>query len=395
LKKNEHWGNDFQIKTSNKFRIYFQNVNSCGLSSGTGKMTTIVKSLSQAECDFINVAQTSINWKILSLRERMKKVTQKHMPINRIVVGNNKYHSEQKTLPGGVAQIIRGDWTGRIVKYIHDFRQMGRWCGTKISLRNDCHLYIICAYRVCEQIINQIRVETAYAQQHYMMALENIQNSDPRKLFIEDLTKAIKQWKTDTDEIIIVMDANEQIGRSTAGLTSLMRECKLVDLFHHHHGIQPYFPTYERGSRRLDYGIGSATLLPFLTRCGYLPFFQGVKSDHRGLFLDISHEIIDGLTRFPSRYLHSEYRRDVFRYKEYVFKEFNSHNIGRKAADLCSISDPIKREDPTYLIALNQLDSLVISIQLNGVMTYITQNASLPSGNLNVSPLSLAETSKR
>lgn len=70
---------------------------------------------------------------------------------------------------------------------------MGRWCGTKIRLRNDRHLYIICAYRVCEQSINQIGVETAYGQQHYMMALENIQNSDPRKLFIDDLTQAIKQ----------------------------------------------------------------------------------------------------------------------------------------------------------------------------------------------------------
>lgn len=146
-----------------------------------------------------------------------------------------------------------------------------------------------------------------------------------------------------------------------------MRDCKLVDLFHQHHGIQPDFPTYERGSSRLDYAIGSASLLPFITRCGYLPFFQGVQSDHRGLFLDISHELIDGLTkieRTPSRYLHSEYQQDIYRYKTQLVKEFNSHNIFRRAVDLCSVSHPIKREDPTYIQSPNQLDQLVTNIQL-------------------------------
>lgn len=105
---------------------------------------------------------------------------------------------EQHTLPGGVAQIVRGDWTGRIVKYIHDFRKMGRWCG---RLKHDRHLYVICAYRVCDQSLNQVGAETAYGQQHYMMALDNIQNTNPRKLFIDDLKQAIKQWQNDTDEV--------------------------------------------------------------------------------------------------------------------------------------------------------------------------------------------------
>lgn len=245
LKKNKAWGDDFQVKTSHSFRIYFQNVNSCSISTGTGKMDIIAKSMIQAECDFINLAQTSLNWRILPLRNRMKEVIQKHLPIHRLFTGNNKYESEQLTLPGGVAQVVRGDWTGRIVKYIHDFRRMDRWCRTKIRLKHDRHLYVICAYRVCEQSLSQIGVETAYGQQHYPMTLDNIQNTNPRKLFIDDLKQAIKQWQTNTDEVLIVLDANKQIGKSSHGLTSLMRDCKLVDLFHQHHGIQPDFSTYE------------------------------------------------------------------------------------------------------------------------------------------------------
>lgn len=67
------------------------------------------------------------------------------------------------------------------------------------------------------------------------------------------------------------MDINEQLGDSAHGLTHLMRECRLTDLFHQHHGQCPAFETFDMGSKRLDYIIGSPSLLPFITRCGSLP----------------------------------------------------------------------------------------------------------------------------
>lgn len=82
LNKNEPWGDDFQVKTSHTCRIYFQNVNSCSLSSGKGKMNIIAKSVTQAECDITNLAQTSINWRILPIRNRLKEVLQKQMPVH-------------------------------------------------------------------------------------------------------------------------------------------------------------------------------------------------------------------------------------------------------------------------------------------------------------------------
>jgi hypothetical protein len=65
---------------------------------------------------------------------------------------------------------------------------MGRWCGSKIRLKHDRHLYVICAYRVCDQSLSQIGVETAFAQQHYLLTLDGISHPNPRRQFIEDLT---------------------------------------------------------------------------------------------------------------------------------------------------------------------------------------------------------------
>jgi hypothetical protein len=73
---------------------------------------------------------------------------------------------------------------------------------------------------------------------------------------------------------MITMDVNEQIGDSQKGLTSMMRECRLSDIFHHHHNNYPNFETFDLGSKRIDYIIGSASLLPFTERCGYLAFIM-------------------------------------------------------------------------------------------------------------------------
>ena len=60
-------------------------------------------------------------------------------------------------------------------------RNMGRWCGTKLRMKGDRHLYIITAYRVCKQHSASVGPETAYRQQELLLALEGFSKPDPRK----------------------------------------------------------------------------------------------------------------------------------------------------------------------------------------------------------------------
>lgn len=244
---------------------------------------------------------------------------------------------------------------------------MGRWCGIKLRLKGDRYLYIVTAYRVCNQHSASIGPETAYRQQEFMLAIDGLEKPDPRKQFITDLTSSIKKWQSSGDEVLLSMDINEQLGDSAQGLTYLMRECKLIDLFHHHHGVYPDFETFDLGSKRLDYIVGSSSLLPFVSRCGYLAFYHGISSDHRGLFIDFSLEMIDGLTRLentPTRYLHSSYQTDVYKYKQFVHEAFESHNIYQKVQDIyLTLSMPVNQE-PAFISTLEQLDLLILQIQL-------------------------------
>lgn len=200
-----------------------------------------------------------------------------------------------------------------------------------------------------------------------MLSSEGIENPDPRKQFIIALIKCVKSLQSPMVDIIISLHANESLGESTYGLTAAMRECKLIDLFHHHHGTCPKLSTYDGGKRRLDYMLGNSKLLPYIMRCGYLEFYKGISTDHRGLFLDLSCEMIDGLTmleRVPTQYLNSGHPVDVYNYKKYVSKEFLSHNIFERASDLYILANPIKADDTVYVQTLNSIDALLLDIQL-------------------------------
>jgi hypothetical protein len=60
---------------------------------------------------------------------------------------------------------------------------------------------------------------------------------------------SIKQWQSVTDDVIISLDANEQLGDSSNDLTKLMRKCHLVNIVHQHHGICFSFETFDLGSK--------------------------------------------------------------------------------------------------------------------------------------------------
>ena len=58
-----------------------------------------------------------------------------------------------------------------------------------------------------------------------------------------------------------------------------------------HEGPGP--ATYDRGTKCLDFVAVSKSIAPLaITRCGYLLFYHGIFSDHRGVYIDIKTEEI-------------------------------------------------------------------------------------------------------
>jgi hypothetical protein len=87
-----------------------------------------------------------------------------------------------------------------------------------------------------------------------MMSEEGFLTPDPRKIFIRDLIDIIKELdESKNSHTILMLDANENINDSEGGISYLIRETTLVDVFSEIGNDECSLPTYTRGSKKIDY----------------------------------------------------------------------------------------------------------------------------------------------
>lgn len=373
-KENESWGSAFEQKYSHTTRIYYQNVNSLQARNNL-KWESTLEVLKELQCDISGFSETCTNWKCSGIIPRFRRSSRKLFPHSCLTTNKVCHQHKVKTtyLPGGCMQMSTSHWTGRIEEHLHDPRRLGRWCGQKYRLGNDKHLIIITAYRVCKKNTNDERSNSmsAYKQQYTSLRRVGQTCPDPRFQFIQDFKVYINNLKNPSTEIVVLIDANETIGEEKQGILSFMESTGLVDVMTRHHQGPCRLATHAKSrDRRIDFAFATPGVLPFIKACGYLPFYAGADTDHRGLFIDICNSMIDRevyLTCIPERLISTKSKKSEIRaYKEFLVQKFQDHRVFDKAAELFDMADPSKENDIDFQTKLQNLDMLVTRVMLAG-----------------------------
>jgi hypothetical protein len=247
---------------------------------------------------------------------------------------------------------------------------MGRWTGQKFCLRDGKTLSVITAYRPCQQSIadaSQSSITVLY-QQKVLFTKDTKTEEDPRKIFITDIIKFIKDIEEQQDNLCVLMwDANESIDDATDAIKKIMKETRLVDAFAPVSGKPGAIPTYSRGRKRLDYMLTSQSLVQYISRVGYLALYESNSSNRRGMFMDISEMILDtkvALSRPIKRHITSKSKEEIiYKYKQYVHKQFLIHRIYERAEEIKKATEQGK-VTPELIKQLNILDQQVTEITL-------------------------------
>jgi hypothetical protein len=220
-------------------------------------------------------------------------------------------------------------------------------------------IIIITGYRVPQSSIAQVGDTTTYAQQWMVSRTLGKTNPEPRAQFIKDLTRQILQWQADGNEIIMMLDANEPMGIEEEGNQYLTTTCNLTDIHAHRCPNISNMATYARGSKRIDFILISKNLVNKVTGAGFLPFFQGIESDHRGAFVDFDEkQLFHGKT--PVLYTHAARRltsklpRAVKPYKTELWNRLQAHNITNRSNNIAAEAKlkPQKKNSNTNLTTL-------------------------------------------
>jgi len=90
--------------------------------------------------------------------------------------------------PGGTLTAAGGSHVGRILESGEDSNGLGRWSWITLEGKNT-NLYVATAYRVQQE--NLEGTKTSFAQQKKLLRKKGVENPNPRKQWLTDLSKQI------------------------------------------------------------------------------------------------------------------------------------------------------------------------------------------------------------
>jgi hypothetical protein len=223
---------------------------------------------------------TELNTTLKGLQfRRWNEITRRTFQTSKTITSESDILTDSTYKPGGTATTIVGKWQARISERGSDTSGLGRWSYVIIS-SNKKKLAVITAYKPCKTT----GPTTAWTQQ-WILLREHNKTPEPIKAFYEDLNTTPKEWRSKGMEILLLIDANEQVGATPGGLGKIIADNDLFDIIANQHNVENYPPTYIRGSKRIDYIFGTNRVQTFCKTSGMLPFGYGYPSDHRAIFV--------------------------------------------------------------------------------------------------------------
>jgi hypothetical protein len=121
--------------------------------------------------------------------------------------------------PGGTLTMVVGSWQSCVTEKGHDPTGPGSWSYLKFS-SNKQNFIVPC---------KTMGPTTTWTQQ-WLLLREKNKNPDPIKAFDKDLADTLKAWKQKGHEILLMIDANEDIGSKPGGMGQVIYQAGLLDL---------------------------------------------------------------------------------------------------------------------------------------------------------------------
>ena len=266
-------------------RIYGQNVNGVSKYMDYNEWEIILEHLNKYQVDIaclteinLDLNMAGVKYKLHEKAKRLDKTCSVMMTTSKSTMSDNEYKR------GGIISIIRGHLSGR--EYEKGADKLGRWTFNTLSGKANRKVTIITIYRVCDQKSHGDGGCTIYMQQERDLMVEKRKNTDPRSAILEDVTTFITTLRNKGHDIILLGDMNSDMD-SCKKMEEFLRENELFNIIKEKHpGQGP--ATYDRGTKCIDLVAISNTIHPSsIKKCGYLPFYKGIFSDHRGMYVDI------------------------------------------------------------------------------------------------------------
>ena len=354
-----------EAKSDDVVRFFSHNINSMTYwKKGNYKAERLKHLFKQYDVDSIGLQEVCINWSALKPSETLAALLRDSTVPLKSVSSHNTLQSKNggRTQRGGTATILRD----RLASYVkangtgHDPTGLGRWSWYLLEGSPGHKTRVITAYAPCGG--SQSREGT-----YYHHSLNYIRNkglrTNPRDMFRDDLVEAIRQWRSQGNRIILMIDANENVLTGQLADSLAADEIDMVEAVHSR-TPGPGPKTWFRGKESID-GIWISSDL-VCKGASYLPFHEDL-GDHRPVCIDLTILSVLG-TNLPkivppkARRLNSKVKRIREVYITTLESLFKEHGVHERLKTLASKATfPVSEEVARALEGLDVLMSRLMT----------------------------------
>ena len=295
--KEDMWGDDLNHDnnwpnlTENKtIRIFGHNTNGISYKNNYLEWMLTLQQLEEYQVDVACLVETNLDTNKPSVRRDLKEKMRNFDKFAKLTTSSSKEsHTETAFKPGGTCVMARGNWAGRVTAMGQD--ELGRWSFITMEGRQGKKVTFIAFYRVCKKNSENGKTTIRIQQERDLFNARKSQK-DPREVILVDLENEIRKKQNEGHEIIIFGDINDEVRDSTR-VKEFLESCDLINVMTEKHPNHILPTTYDRGSKCLDLMGMSKSIDPrAIHKCGILPFYHGMPSDHRAFYLDVKAEFL-------------------------------------------------------------------------------------------------------
>ena len=172
------------------------------------KMQEVRSYITHLKLDVVGLTECNAMWKNIPVHCRLQERTRGWWETLHI---NSAYFAECPTsarlIAGGVSLWSINKGAHRVMEQGQDPRGLGRWSWTKYRGQQGICLRVVVAYR---PVLNKTGALSVWNQQKAFFESIN-EDRCPREMFVQDICQAITQWVEEGDQIVLGVDANEDI----------------------------------------------------------------------------------------------------------------------------------------------------------------------------------------
>ena len=289
------------------------------------------------------MAETNSAWEHFHLRNTFSTIARKQYPLNKVsysapTTAIDPMPDNESFQAGGTLTLAINNLVPMATGDNHnDTTGLGRWSALSFRGKEEKICTVLTAYRVCKGNIQSSSIGSAFSREYEYHRTNGSKSPQPRKIFLQDITKTIKTLQTAGHAILLMLDSNDSLD-DDKDLQTLLSDCELNNLHHRSPAPSTYIGAH---NRRIDHILGCHHTTTAMTALGSLSYIDGPQSDHRSLFvdLDIQHLLQNTLvgSTIPAasmRNLKSGNPESVEAYNKAVLHYYTEHNMIQRLDNL-------------------------------------------------------------